>query len=113
MIGTERTPTWTVLEQTVEAGQNKITLQREVDWKVGESIAIASTSFNGREAEERMITNIDNTDPTKPVLTLDRPLEFRHFADTETYGDVEIDMRAEVGLLSRQIVFRGDPETSK
>jgi hypothetical protein len=30
----------------------------------------------------------------------------------ETYGGVEIDMRCEVGLLTRNIVYRGDPETS-
>jgi hypothetical protein len=32
---------------------------------------------------------------------------------TQTYGSEEIDMRAEVGLLSRNVVFRGDPETSE
>jgi len=31
---------------------------------------------------------------------------------TQHYGTDSIDMRAEVGLLSRNVVFRGDPETT-
>jgi len=45
-------------------------------------------------------------------LTLDKPLDYKHFAKRETFGSDFIDMRAEVGLLTRNIVFRGDPETS-
>ena len=37
---------------------------------------------------------------------------YKHFAATETYGTDFIDMRAEVGLLSRNVKYRGDPETS-
>jgi len=32
MHGVERTPTWTSLESTVEAGGSVITLMEEVDW---------------------------------------------------------------------------------
>jgi hypothetical protein len=46
-------------------------------------------------------------------LTLTTPLSFKHFAGVETYGTSDtIEMRAEVGLLTRNVVFRGDPETS-
>ena len=57
------------------------------------------------------ITNLD----TNPVITLDEPLEYKHFAGVETVGsgaDDFIEMRAEVGLLTRNVVYRGDPETS-
>lgn len=47
------------------------------------------------------------------IITLDKPLDHQHFAETQTFGDESIDMRAEVGLLSRNVVFRGDPETSR
>jgi len=43
---------------------------------------------------------------------LNAPLDFKHFAATQTFGGEEIDMRAEVGLLSRNVRFRGDPGTS-
>ena len=79
---------------------------------MGELIAVAATTTIGREGEQRTITAIDRSNPDKPVLTLDKPLWYMHWASTETYGDDEIDMRAEVGLLSRRVVYRGDPETS-
>ena len=69
--GVERTPTWTVLDHTAEAGSNQITLATAVDWKVGEQIAIASTSYDGRDADKRTIAAIDRTNPDKPVITLD------------------------------------------
>lgn len=111
MHGIERTPTWTLLEYTVEPGDTVITLTQEVDWVAGEMIAIASTSYEPREGEHRTILSVDST---KKILTLDQPLEFKHFAETQYYGDDGdfIDMRAEVGLLSRNVVYRGDPETS-
>jgi hypothetical protein len=43
---------------------------------------------------------------------LNKALEYKHFAATETYGTDTLDMRAEVGLLTRNVVYRGDPETS-
>jgi hypothetical protein len=64
------------------------------------------------EAEEKTIVSVDNTNPLKPIITLDSPLKFKHYAATETYGSDTIDMRAEVGLLTRNVVYRGDPATS-
>jgi hypothetical protein len=115
MHGVKREPTWTVLERTVSAGDSQITLNEAVDWKVGESIAIASTSYDGREADQRMITAIDRTNVNKPILTLDSPLRYDHFAETQTFDSAGLhvmETRAEVGLINRNVVFRGDPETS-
>lgn len=55
---------------------------------------------------------MDNTDPLNPIILLDRPLSHKHFAATQQYGADTIDMRAEVGLLTRNILFQGDPETT-
>jgi hypothetical protein len=111
MHGVVRTPTWTKLEYTVEAGGTVITLQEEVDWQVGEQISIASTDFEGRNGEQRTIVHVDET---KKILTLDLPLVHKHFAETQYFGDDGdfIDMRAEVGLLTRNVVYRGNPEDS-
>jgi len=109
MHGAVKQPTWTVMKDTAEAGSSTITLNMPVDWVVGDEISIASTSFNSREAEQRTIKAITASD-TYPVLTLDKPLEYRHFAGTEEYGDKKIDMRAEVGLLTRSVVFKGEDE---
>jgi hypothetical protein len=55
MHGIDRTPKWTVLNETVEPGATTIKLAMAVDWVAGEQIAIAATSFNGREGEKRII----------------------------------------------------------
>jgi hypothetical protein len=112
MHGPTRTPTWTELETTSEAGSNTITLKEAVDWVAGEEIAIAPTDFEARHAERRTIVSIDDSNPSKPIITLDAALEYKHFAQTQTFGADTIDMRAEVGLLTRNVVYRGDPETS-
>lgn len=109
--GVPRQPTWTHLETTVSPGDTTITLNTPVDWQVGEEIIIATTSFKSTETEQRTITAVAGT-TANPVLTLDSALTYKHFAGVETYGAETIEMRAEVGLLTRNIKFRGDPETS-
>ena len=105
MHGPERIPTWTLMEETAEAGADKITLKQKVDWQVGELISVASTDYEGRHAEKRTIIAIDRTNPEKPIITMDKAFEYKHYAATEKYGDETIDMRAEVGLLSRNVKF--------
>jgi hypothetical protein len=68
MHGIQRTPTWTELETTVEAGGTVIVLKEDVDWVAGEMIAIASTSYAPREGEHRTILSID---ADKRTITLD------------------------------------------
>jgi hypothetical protein len=109
MHGNERTPTWTFLDSTVEKGENVMVLAEEVDWQVGEMIAVASTSFKPREGEHRTIIAVGTDLKT---ITLDAPFDYKHFAEIQWFGDEFIDTRAEVGLLSRNVVYRGDPETS-
>lgn len=46
-------------------------------------IAIASTSYDPREGEHRTILSIDDT---KKILTLDQPLDYKHFAETQYFG---------------------------
>jgi hypothetical protein len=112
MHGPVRNPPWAMMEETANAGATTIKMQKAVDWQVGELIGIASTDYEGRHAEKRTIINVDNSTPDKPVITLDKPLEWKHFAATQTFGTETIDMRAEVALLSRNVRYRGNPETS-
>jgi len=44
---------------------------------------------------------------------LDTALANKHFAGTEYYGTDFIDMRAEVGLLTRNVKYQGDPDFSE
>jgi hypothetical protein len=86
MHGVEKTPTWTVMESTVEAGATEIQIQGDINWAVGDEISIAATSYVGREGERRTITEIDKTDPTKPILRFAEPLEYRHYAEDYEVG---------------------------
>ena len=43
-----------------------------------------------------------------PSITLAEPLRFTHWGTLQTIAGATIDERAEVGLLSRNIVVRGD-----
>jgi hypothetical protein len=120
MHGIERPVTWTDLKTTAEAGATSITLNdvtgEPLDWKVGEEIVIASTDYSGRNAEQRKITSITNTS-TNPVITFDEPLLFKHYAGIQYYGNSTprdfIEMRAEVGLLTRNVKYQGEPVTSE
>ena len=61
MHGAPRSLPWHELGATVNAGESSITLNElpsgvdSLDWQVGESIVIASSDFDGQQAEERVI----------------------------------------------------------
>jgi len=83
MHGIKRLRTWTEMEKTEEVGSTQITLREEVDWVAGEYIVIAPTDYEVDHAEKRKILAIDKTIKDKPVITLDKALEYQHFAETQ------------------------------
>lgn len=97
---------WTRLENTANIDATEIVLTHPVDWVVGDVVVIATTNHRHRqqETEQRIITSV-STD--KRTLTLDQPLTYSHLGVTGNYGGQNIEFRAEVGLLSRTITFRG------
>lgn len=48
---------------------------------------IAPTGYYNYEAELRTITEVDNTDPDKPIIHFSEALLYKHYAGVETYGD--------------------------
>ena len=93
-------------------------VQGEVDWVAGETIMIASTSFDRHEAEERVIdsvlsqTNLSGAKVTTIVLT--EQLAFEHSGTVIDFGGPGVDtveMRAEVALLERNVIFQGDEDS--
>ena len=95
-----RTPTWTTLAATVEAGGTEIVLSESVEWEVGDEIVITSTSFEGAESEKAVIAEVSNS---RMRLTLSSPLQYQHVHVTETVGSHSYTLAAEVGLLTRNI----------
>jgi hypothetical protein len=51
MYGKPRTPTWTTIASTIYPGNSTFTVSEDVDWQIGETIVVASTSFFHYEAE--------------------------------------------------------------
>ena len=86
----------------------------QLDWSVGDRIVIASSSYDYNDEEVRTITSIVNLGSTTE-LTLDSPLQHRHYGEIETYRNEtrtwDIDLRAEVILLNRNVVVQGTQDT--
>ena len=99
--------TWTKLSNTTDAGDLEIHLQECVtgDWEVGGKVVIAATGFSQRENEEREIAAIDDTGT---VITLTEPLEYEHISVQQMIAGRFVDMSAEVGYLTRNVVVRGN-----
>ena len=102
---------WTDLDTTVQPGDNELTVVEVVDWEIGDELMITSTDYDMNHAEFMRITDI-TSDGKKSTVTLDRAFRHKHYAGSENYGDDTLTMRAEVCLMSRNVIYRGDPETS-
>ena len=96
--------TWTHLDQTAYKGDAKIILKESVSWSVGSKIVISTTGDNKsqKETEVRTITSVNGTE-----ITLDSPLNYIHLSENRTVFDTNVLIRAEVGLLTRNILFEG------
>lgn len=111
--GVARSHTWTELSETVLPGAKMIELHGVVDWKAGEKIVIASTSYEGREAEE---LTIESKTVSGDITTLNvkESLKYTHESFENTLEDgSKFNIRAEVGLLSRNVVFQGDSKSER
>lgn len=95
--------TWTTLENTISPADRTLTLSENVDWQVGESIVVAATGLDHKEAEERIIANISGK-----TIVVDTPFKYKHLSVVENYENDRLVMKAEVGLLSRNIKMTGD-----
>ncbi|CAF1300760.1 unnamed protein product, partial [Adineta ricciae] len=98
--------TWARLASTTAAGSSQITLQTPVSWSVGDEIIIATTGDyeSQGESEVRTIASISSNGLS---LTLNSPLNYTHLGVTQSVGSKTIEIRAEVGLLTHNVVFQG------
>ena len=106
MHGIPTIRTWTKLGSTAFNGSSTITLLQPVNWTIDSLIVIATTSdrFSQKESELRRIRNISSNGL---ILTLDKPLLYTHLGITLTFNSTTVQLRAEVGLLSHNVIFQG------
>ena len=100
---------WTQLSQTAKAGSQSINLAKgNVGWQPGDKIVLASTSIDPREAEELTVTKVQGN-----TVFFKEALQYDHYGKQHNYSGKTIDMRAEVGLLNRNITIQGDVSSSE
>lgn len=103
-----------IVENVIERnydGTTSAASDGSLDWDVGDQIVIASSSEDYDDEEVRNITAITNLGNGTSRITLSFPLSNRHYGEIETYSnatrDWDLDLRAEVALLSRNVRVQG------
>lgn len=103
--------TSTRLSNIISKGDTSIDLIEAVDWNIGWEILIGPTEKSSNEYEKKVISDIINGGKT---LVLAEPIEFFHYGSNNfAYISDEgshLDMRAVVGVLSRNIRIKGDKQ---
>lgn len=94
---------WTRLSQTAAVGATTIELAGTMSWKAGDRLVLASSDFSPDRAEEAVIASVSGRS-----VTLSAGLKYEHYGEVLTVSGVQVDERAEVGLLSRNITIQGD-----
>lgn len=109
--GQEVPLTWTRLAATAAVGDMTIDLVEPVQWNVGDKIVIAATGKHGIKNDNEKKT-IAAKSPDNMTLTLDSALEAVHVGTEETFNGIRVEFRAEVGLLTHNVVVQGsrDPD---
>jgi hypothetical protein len=101
MHGAPREVTWTQLNGTVSSGNQTLRFVDSVDFVVGDEIVISGTDNINSEHEIRVISSMTD----EYTAEISDALIFSHSGESLVYGETEVPMRAEVGLLSRNIIF--------
>ena len=106
MHGCAPANTWSTLVNTINQGDNQITVNDDLTgWKVGDEIAIASSDYEHKHTEYFRIVNIAGQD-----IFLNTTANWRHLGSattTATLNGKSVNQAAEVVLLTRNIKIDG------
>ena len=105
MHGFPHEVTWTQLAATVSENDTFISLEHAVSWPVGAEIVISSTDWSQDHVEKVRIVSISEDART---LEIEPKLQLEHLGEVRTFAGQPVTLKAEVGLLSRNIKFQGD-----
>ena len=98
-----RKTSWTQITETVSAGDTQVRLLEAPGWEAGDQVVLAPSGYDVRETEELEVASVDGN-----VVTFTTPLRYDHYGEVQRVAGKDLDMRAEIGLLSRNIRIRGD-----
>ena len=105
--GTPRKRVWTKLGATALAGSSAFCTAEETDYRPGEVVVLTSTSPNPYEAEEVAIGAALNATCYLTTAPLRHTHSARILAGADYQYGRDVDLRGEVGLLSRNVVIQG------
>ncbi len=94
---------WTHLTQTANKGATQLTLEGNSNWRVGDTLKLASTDFDMNQAESLTVTSVNGN-----TVTFTPALKYTHFGQVQSFNNLAVDSRAEVALLNRSIKIQGD-----
>ncbi|XP_071944841.1 fibrocystin-L-like [Antedon mediterranea] len=98
--------TWTHLAESAAAGSTTIVLEQSVTWNIGDHIAIASTGHRHSQREIEMVRIVDVSSDGL-TLEVEPALKFEHISIEQILNGVFLSTKAEVGLLTHNVVVRG------
>ena len=101
----ERRTSWLHLGATAPKGAQRLVLERASGWRAGDRIVIAPSGYEQDDTESRTIASVEGDGTT---LVLDAPLAATHWGELQTIAGRTLDERAEVGLITHNVVVRGD-----
>ena len=129
MHGTPRV-SWTELAATAMPGDSQIQLIDPVDWSPGDKVVIATTDFESPLSSHSEVATIDAVLSGGRLLRLrdvtccstytdsgaaascatSTSLSWPHLGEIRRFAGRDVAFRAEVGLLSRNVIVQGDPD---
>ena len=86
------------------SGETQLILKHSVTWTIGDLVVLASTSRSPQENEELNITSVSNGGR---IIGVTPPLKYKHISVVQKIAGRTVKTRAEVGLLSRNVVVEG------
>ncbi len=101
--GRDGVSAWTQLTAAVAQGATLIEVVDAAGWQAGDSIVLASDSLEPDEAEVHELVLVNGNQ-----LTLKQGLRFARTGQVQSIESRNVDTRAEVGRLTRNIVIQGD-----
>lgn len=107
--GRPRKRVWTKLGAPAPAGSNTLVMAEDVDWEAGDVLFVTCT----RDVTKTEVVTVAQVVDARSVA-LTAPLQYDHeykIFSAGQYGHSDVDMRAEVGLLSRNVVIQGDDDS--
>lgn len=127
LYGASPSPVWTQLNAHAQAGTSALTLKDSVDWKAGDAIVVGPSDYYGVNPTERLTlasAAAGTTLATTAALNKFRWGRMQYMTDTGlslspgvytphvTPAPTQLDQRAAVGNLSRNIVIQGENDSA-